>query len=378
MSQAGDISPAVLTDNVDQAASTPTTSTPTTRRTAGRERDRYLDALRFLAIGRIIVYHVVGFAWLTYFYPSIGVMFALAGSLMANSLARPGNGAVRNRLRRLLPALWVFGAVVVPLMIDHEVRQGDVWDLPSPGWLLAWVFPVVDPPGTEWTLPATVVLWYLVTYLWFVLLSPLALRAYRRWPLPTVVLPLVALAIVQIAGFELESVVGTVVLNLAMFGSCWLVGFAHRDGRLQRVRLPLLVGVAAAAMLAGAIWAFTHLGDSGLDLNEIPLAQGLYSFGFVLLALRLRPGMGWLRRASALNWMVTAVNARAVTIYLWHNPAISVSYPIGDRLDVWRFGEGTGNVLCAAIALALTAAATVAVGWVEDIAARRRPQLLPR
>ena len=52
--------------------------------------------------------------------------------------------------------------------------------------------------------------------------------------------------------------------------------------------------------------------------------------GFVLLAMRLRPGMGWLRSLPLLNWSVSAVNARAVTIYLWHNLMIAASFPVGD------------------------------------------------
>lgn len=49
-------------------------------------RDRYLDLLRAVALGRVVIYHIFGWAWLTILFPSMGVMFALAGSLMARSL----------------------------------------------------------------------------------------------------------------------------------------------------------------------------------------------------------------------------------------------------------------------------------------------------
>jgi peptidoglycan/LPS O-acetylase OafA/YrhL len=348
---------------------------------SGAARDRYLDFLRFLAICRVVVYHAYGFVWLTYVFPAMGVMFALGGSLMANSLERPGGHPVRNRMRRLLPALWVLGAVIVPVMITQAVRTDTSDELPSVGSLLAWILPVVSPPGTDFVVSVTEVLWYITAYLWFVALSPLVIRAYRRWPLPTVLAPLAVLAIVTIAGLDLESAnaLGLVLLSLATYGSCWLAGFAHRDGRLAEVPLRVLLGVAGAALLAGTVWAFARADESGgLDLNSNPLAQGLYSFGFVLLALRLRPGIEWLREHPLLDSLVTFINARAVTIYLWHNPAIEVSYPIGDRLDVWRFGETVGGVLCLVIAVVLVAFMTVAVGWVEDLAARRRPRLIPR
>jgi hypothetical protein len=341
------------------------------------ERDRFLDTLRCAAIGRIIVYHTFGFVWLTYVFPAMGVMFALGGSLMANSLSRPGNQAVRNRVRRLLPALWVFAAVVVPAMFWHEFADGDPGDLPGPMGLLLWLVPVAEPGGTEWAMPATVVLWYLVTYLWLVLLSPLLLRAYRRYPLGTVLAPLLCLAVVEVARVDVDSAAGGVAVNLATFGACWVIGFAHRDGRLRSVSLPALVCVAIATMLAGAWWAFTHPADGAVDLNDIPTAQGLYSFGFVLLLMRWHPDVSWLRRVRPLDRLVSLVNARAVTVYLWHNLAITASYVVGEALDVWTFGDRSGDLLCFAIAIGLVGVTALCLGWVEDLAARRRPRLVP-
>ena len=49
-------------------------------------RDRYLDLLRSIALVRVVLYHIFGWAWLTVLFPSMGVMFALAGSLMARIL----------------------------------------------------------------------------------------------------------------------------------------------------------------------------------------------------------------------------------------------------------------------------------------------------
>jgi hypothetical protein len=341
------------------------------------ERDRYLDVLRCVAIGRVIVYHATGLVWLTYALPAMGVMFGLGGSLMAASLARPDSRAVRNRIRRLLPALWVFAAIVIPLMTWHAVHVGDTDDLPASRGLLLWLIPIAEPPGTQWALPATIVLWYLVTYLWLVLLSPLLLRAYRRWPLGTVLAPLVLLGVTEALRVDMATPAGGVVVNVATFGACWVVGFAHRDGSLARMPLPVLLSLAGMALCAGAGWAFTHPGDEGFDLNDIPVAQGLYSLGFVLLALRWRPGLGWLRRARPLDRLVTVVNARAVTVYLWHNVAISASFVVGDALDVWSFGDRSGDLLCVAITLGLVAGAALSLGWVEDLAARRSPRLVP-
>ena len=132
------------------------------------ERDRYFDTLRAVAIVRVVLFHAFPVAALELVFPSMGVMFALGGSLMVRSLDRSASRAVRNRVRRLLPALWVMALVLVPLMIQRGWR-----DRPSWPHLLLWVLPVADPPASEFGYPAAGVLWYLVTYLWLVLLSPL-------------------------------------------------------------------------------------------------------------------------------------------------------------------------------------------------------------
>src|SRR3954464_3800028 len=153
-------------------------------------RDRYFDTLRAVAIVRVVVFHAFPFAALELVFPSMGVMFALGGSLMVKSLDRDTARAVRSRLRRLLPALWVMGLILVPLMLARG------WpDRPSWPHLLLWAVPVADPPASEFGYAASGVLWYLVTYLWLVLLSPVLLRMYRRWRLATVLLPLLGLMV---------------------------------------------------------------------------------------------------------------------------------------------------------------------------------------
>jgi peptidoglycan/LPS O-acetylase OafA/YrhL len=339
------------------------------------ERNRYLDFLRAAAILRVIVYHMFNLPWMSLALPAMGLMFALGGSLMARSVDRSPSRAVTGRIRRLVPALWALGAVVVPAMFVHG------WpDRPSWPHLLLWLLPVAQPVGNDWAVPATEVLWYLVTYLWLVLLSPVALLAYRRWPLRTLCFPLLLLLALQWGPLAnvLGDTAGTVATNVATYGACWLVGFAHRDGALARVHPGVLVPVALACLGAGAGWAFTHqVADGGYDLNGIPLGQAFYSLGFVLLAMRWTPAMAWLRRVRPLDQLVTLLNARAVTVYLWHNPAIAVSFVVGDALHVWVLGDRYDNWGYLVVALGLLLVPLLAFGWVEDVAARRRPRLLP-
>ena len=339
-------------------------------RVAGR--DRYLDLLRGLAIVRVVVFHAFGFVWLPWL-PAMGVMFALGGSLTARSVDRSAVRAVTSRLRRLLPVLWVFGVVWIPLMAWHGWGAAD----PRPPWrpdLLLWIVPLADPPGSAWGDDlATGVLWYLKTYLWLVLLSPLLLRAFRRLPWVTIAAPLVLIAGFDLGYLPAEGLWGSSVYDVLTFLACWLVGFAHADGLLRRVPLAVLAAVGAAAAAVSVVWLAT-LGRSwgtGWSLEESSTAQALYSFGVVLVLLRFRPQMAWLARRPVADRLVTVLNARAVTVYLWHNAAIAAAMALCGRVDVWRWE------FWFPLAWVLIGVAVVAFGWVEDLAARRRPVLWP-
>ena len=95
---------------------------PATVGGTGRTRNGYFDTLRAVALVRVVIYHAFGWAWLPVLFPSMGIMFALAGTLMAASLDRAGGDywpVLRKRMRRLLPPLWVMGVVLVPVMLWH-------------------------------------------------------------------------------------------------------------------------------------------------------------------------------------------------------------------------------------------------------------------
>jgi peptidoglycan/LPS O-acetylase OafA/YrhL len=336
-------------------------------------RDRYFDTLRAVAIIRVVLFHAFPVAALELVFPSMGVMFALGGSLMAKSLDNSAPRAVQNRIRRLLPALWVMGLILVPLMI---VRG---WpDRPSWPHLLLWILPVANPPASEFGQPAAGVLWYLVTYLWLVLLSPLLLALYRRWNLPTILLPLFGLLLFIAYPNALNDSAGTVVQNVLAFGTCWILGFAHREGDLARLKPSVVVPLAAGCVAGGLGWAFTHPAENGVGLTGIPVAYAIYSVGFVLALMRWSPRMDWLTRVRPLNGFVTLVNNRAVTVYLWHNVAITVAVELFDPLQLWKIPyQWLEDVADFSLALAMLTVAVLALGWVEDVAARRRARISP-
>ncbi|HEX5541717.1 MAG TPA: acyltransferase [Micromonospora sp.] len=334
-----------------------------------RTRDRWFDTLRAVALTRVFIYHMFPVAWLSFVFPAMGVMFAIGGSLMARSIDRGAVPAITNRIRRLLPALWVLAALLVPAMLWFDWPERPAWSE-----LLTWVIPLAVPPGSPWAEPVSTVLWYLVTYLWLVLLSPALLWFYRRRPLPAVLLPLAVLVGLETVPSLLNPATASVAIDVATFGACWIVGFAHRDGTLRRLPLAALLTLAVLSLGIGAVWALTHPSTwGGFDLNAIPIGQAFYSLGFVLLLLRAAPAMAWLARARPLDRLVTVLNARAVTVYLWHNLAIAACFVVGNVFGVWRLGMVGYFVVAVAILVLIV----LALGWVEDLAARRPARLLP-
>ncbi|MGV9527855.1 acyltransferase family protein [Streptomyces cellulosae] len=362
-------------------------------------RDRYLDLLRSIALVRVVMYHLFSWAWLTVVFPSMGVMFALAGSLMARSLKRPAWSVIRGRVRRLLPPMWAFGALTLTVLFatgwDPREDLGGFWGVAE---IFNYLVPIGAPPypeeaaavahlGTTWADDSVGPLWYLRAYLWFVLASPLLLWAFRRAPWPTLLAPLGLTAVVGTGLVTIPGETGNAVTDFAVYGSCWVLGFAHQEGMLKQVPRYVAVSGASLVMAFGLWWASGHLGDGGWDLNDIPLAQATWSFGFVVILLQYSPS--WQELPGRLaNWdkLVTLSNNRAVTIYLWHNMLIALAFPIVDllyRIPFMQSERGTAaldstyEIWVFALVWPLIGAMILLVGWVEDLGAKRRPRLWP-
>ncbi|WLQ48630.1 acyltransferase [Streptomyces poriferorum] len=361
-------------------------------------RDRYLDLLRAVALVRVVVFHLFGWAWLTIVFPSMGVMFALAGSLMARSLARPAWSVVRSRLRRLLPPMWAFLAVVVPMVFLlgwKPVREEGIW------WFLklgCYLLPVGTPPfpwesgseggflETSWAEQAMGPLWYIRAYLWFVLASPLLLKAFRRLPWVTLLAPVGLTAVIGTGLVTVPGTAGEGLVDFAVFGSCWILGFAHNDGLLRTVPRYLTVSMATFLMAFALWWASGHLTEEGWNLDEIPLAQATWSLGFCVILLQYAPSWRQLPgRLAGWDGLVTLANNRAVTIYLWHNLLLMAGFLLIDQLwnvpwvgdHLGTYIDASGNALELIVIWPLIGLMILAFGWVEDVAAKRRPRLWP-
>ncbi|MCX5009675.1 acyltransferase [Streptomyces sp. NBC_00555] len=376
----------------------PEPEAPSTRKGG---RDLYLDLLRALALLRVVLYHNFGWFWLPLAFPSMGVMFALAGALMTRSLSRPALGVIRGRLRRLLPPMWLFGAVLITLQIL------DGWGPDSDGhptwwWakLAFWILPLSTPPFAEglsgfhqvehtWAEQIIVPLWYLRAYLWYVLLSPLMLWALRRLPVLTLVTPLALLIVMNTFFADQEFIYSRVwetANDFTMFGSCWILGMAHQEGLLKKIPQYVLPSIAPLIMVAGFWYLQTRPVDPTVptDIESWPIAQALWSLGFVAILLHVSPSWEqWPRPLERWNGLVSLINARAVSIYLWHQAALVVAIPLIDPLwSVSFFYKNlqwllTSQWFTLLVAIPLLGLLVLTFGWVEDVAAKRAPRLLP-
>ncbi|GAA2611106.1 acyltransferase family protein [Paractinoplanes durhamensis] len=342
-------------------------------------RNRYLDLLRAAAIVRVIVYHLFGWPWLSIVLPAMGIMFALAGSLTAASLEKRSSGqVVLSRVRRLLPPLWLLGLVAVPVMLAigwmHETDSDHPF---SVGGLFFWLLPIGDPTGSDAAIDVWEPLWYLRAYLWFVLLSPFMYALYQRIGWLAVAAPLLLMGVLDVTGFTLPDTADSALWDFVTYGACWIAGFAHHDGRLARLKPWIVYPVAVVMGVAAMYWLRDNQGEDPWDLNDVAESQALWSIAFVLIVLRWQPAMEWLAKVRPLDRAVTLLNARAVTVYLWHNIAIAAVWPVLTFVALDDLEGDLAIVVDFSVAMALTMIAVLLFGWAEDLAARRSPRWWP-
>ena len=208
----------------------------------------------------------------------------------------------------------------------------------------------------------------------------------RRLPWVTLLVPLVLSAILNSgAARPVRPAIMETATDFTTFGSCWLLGMAHQEGLLRRIPQYVVPSLAPLVAGAGFWWLQQAPVDdrrSGPDLEAVPLAQAIWSFGCVMLLLHLSPSWErWPDRLERFNGVITLLNSRAVTVYLWH--CVALVYRAADRPPVEQplllrppALAAVQPVAAAAVAIAADRGRRGCFGWVED-AARRRPRLWP-
>jgi peptidoglycan/LPS O-acetylase OafA/YrhL len=339
-----------------------------------------LDGLRAVAIAGVLLYHA-GFRWMPGGLLGVDLFFVISGflitSLLVGELQRTGGIALVSfygrRARRLLPALAVVLVVTtagIALLSPHELARfrGDL--VASLGYVTNWWFIVRhESYFVAAGRPSPFQhLWSLAVEEQFYLLWPLGLLALWR----------------SLTGSGRLLRVAAVALLGAVLSAGWMAVLAvhhHLPYGADSSRVyfgtdthasALLVGVAAAALLAGTrgvLWQFRPPRESaavdatgGVALLAVCWAMmrtsefspALYRGGFFLFAVvaavavvaASRPG-SMLESAlgsKPLRW----VGTRSYGLYLWHWPLFVYTRP---QLDLPLTGAAD-----AMLRLALTAA----------------------
>ncbi|MBO0979203.1 acyltransferase [Microbacterium sp. SD291] len=252
---------------------------------------------------------IIPVSWMLQVMPLFFVIGGFAGLHALRRLRSRGGTAaefVAGRVQRLLRPALVTIAVVGATLAALAVGGVD----PA----------LIGIAGFRFSQP----LWFLAVFLLCQALLPVLAAAHERMPLRTLGL-LAAAAVVVDALRAGTGVEGIGFLNLAFV---WLamqqVGFFLADGTIDR--LPRTVRIAGgAAALAALVAAFAGgIYSPDLIANINPPTGALMLVGLVHLSALslLREPLARFGRRPRVDAFTRFVNARAMTVYLWHMPVL--------------------------------------------------------
>jgi fucose 4-O-acetylase-like acetyltransferase len=374
-------------------------------------RDRAMDFLRAASILAVVFGHwfisinhweggvirstsaigVTSGLWLfTWAFQVMPVFFFVGGfsNLVAldAALRKGGNGwsFVRGRLERLLRPSLVFLALWV--VVQVVLHLADVGAPTGPRlWGDTTLLRGMRPPGA--TIPFGP-LWFLGVYLVVVTIAPVTVRLHRRFGMWVPVAMALGAVVVDAVAFTTGAWVWR-WLNVAFVLLLpHQLGHAYADGTFARWPWrrfwAMVVGGLAGLVLLTTPWAFRLAGDVrfewfpgighypksllGTDVEAVSnaypptvcfLLGGIWTIGAVML---LKPRLDrWLRRDRPWRFTIV-VNARIMTLFLWHMTAYLLAllllWPLGfgreqDSTARWWMERPIWELVPAAILLAL-------------------------
>lgn len=366
------------------------------------ERDRYVDLLRAVAIGAVVLGHwlvVTVFTrddgrldgdsvltvadwthWLTWLFQVMPVFFLVGGYANATSWQRHADRGgdwpswVHRRSLRLLGPTAAFVGLGVAAVVAARLAGADPGLVDLAGWV------------------AGIMLWFLAVYVLVAALTPLT----HRWHERSGVRVLVALAAVVVTGDLARVVTGDARWATVNFLLGWAlihqVGYWWRDGALPSGGpVPPLLALGSLVALVSLVllgpWPVAMVDLPGAPVqNSSPPSLALLALASLQMAVVLavaEAARNVLRRP--LPWAtVVAVNRVVLSLFLWHMAAVPVAalvlYGTGLLPDVapltpawfaWR------PVWVAVLAL-LTAVPTLLLAPLESRAGRPVPTGEPR
>ncbi|MFD6244749.1 acyltransferase family protein [Streptomyces roseolus] len=333
-------------------------------------RDRYVDLLRVVSLGVVVLGH-----WLmaAVTQDGVGNLLAVVPELQAATWAlqvmpvfffvggfahalayrsRPQYADfLRARLRRLLRPTMVFVAVWGAAALALQAAGAD-------GGLTGVALRLVTQP-----------LWFIGIYLAMVAFTPPLLRAHERYGWGAFAGLAAAAVLVDAARFA----AGVPYVEFLNFAFVWLavhqLGFLRADGAIRRPALLAAAGLAGAGLLVAlGPYPLSMVGMPGEKVsNMAPPTLALLCHGLWLIgAVELLRGPGERFAARARVWRaVVAANGIAMTAFLWHLTAMLGVYggmlALGVRLPAPATAAWWAQLPPRLLAAALLTALLVAV-----------------
>ncbi len=301
-------------------------------------RDRVIDGLRAGSLSVVVIGHCA--MALVYWHRGVPEL--------GNVLAAHRSAQLATWVLQVVPLFFVAGGASNALSWRSRRAQGYaawLWSrsarllrpvlvylaLTAPiAWLVARLVPnAVSAPLLALS---TQLLWFLGAYLVVTALGPLLLRAHDRAPWLSVLGLGASSVVVDVIRFGGGVRIVGVLNFVTVWALCAQLGVCYVDRLIpsRRAGILALVGVGLNALVVTRFhYPLSMVGMPGDRFSNVsPPTTVLMILGVVeaLAAIALREPLGRLMTRVGVWRYVVAVNASAMTLYLWHLPVLIVLY----------------------------------------------------
>lgn len=317
------------------------------QRAALAERDRSVDAVRVTALLLVVIGHwLVQGLWID----GAGVP-RREGLLASTPWMHPLTWGFQ-----VIPVFFIVGGRVNALSWEHALAAGEShgrWldgrtrRLTGPliALLATWAaIAILARDQTAWleiaARAALVPIWFIAAYLPVVALVPFTWWAWSRWGWWTVTAGTVTVALIEgvaLATHRPEVAAANVLL---VWATVHQLGYAWHDGRLS-VRGGQALTVVAVTTLIGLVtwgpYAVSMVGVSGFGVDNTDPPRGtllVLAFAQAGLVVVASPALQRWCRAPWLWTLITVIEARLMTIYLWHMSALGLTFGVVAWLEL--------------------------------------------
>ncbi len=183
--------------------------------------------------------------------------------------------------------------------------------------------------------------WFLAVYVLVIAIVPVTLHLWERFGWWSLAGGMAAAGVVDLVSITADSILVGFLNYVFVWASVHQLGYAWRDGDLDGARRRLTLSAIGVAVLSALVYfgpyPLVMVGTGEPIQNSYParatlLFLGMFQIGLALLAERRL--QAWLQRSAP--WKATiAVNARIMTLFLWHMTAMMLLMWGSYALDGW-------------------------------------------